>query len=123
MLSSAWFVRVRYTCYRTEAYRVVDTVIRTRSRMPVTSNLRLLLAQANVERAKQGEAALSLRQLAIESNVSISVVTNLAAGRLHRIDYGTIDKLLTYLNRYIEAGTGDLLVWTPPDAAGADPIA
>src|SRR3712207_638192 len=90
------------------------------TQMPVRSNLRLLLAQANVERAKQGQAALSLRQLAIESGISLSVLTALAAGRSQRIDYGTIDKLLTYLNRYISAGTGDLLVWTPVQPPGEE---
>ncbi len=93
------------------------------STMPLRSNLRLLLAQANVERAKQGLPALSLRQLALESGIALSVLTALAAGRSQRIDYGTIDTLLTSLNRYIPAGTGALLVWTPPAAPGDEPDA
>ncbi len=88
--------------------------------MPVRSNLRLLLAHVNVERAKQGQPALSLRQLALESGIALSVLTSLAAGRSHRIDYGTIDKLLTYLNRYIDVATGDLLIWTPAEPRSPD---
>jgi hypothetical protein len=88
----------------------------TGSTMPIQSNLRFLLAQLNVERARRGEAALSLRRLALESGCTLSVLTALAAGKSQRIDYSTIDRLLGYLNKYITVDAGDLLVWTPPAA-------
>ncbi len=81
--------------------------------MPVRSNLQLLVARVNVERAQRGETPLSLRQLALESGVAHSVVTNLAANRNERIDYATIDKLLTFINKYVPANTGELITWTP----------
>ena len=70
--------------------------------MPIRSNLRLVLAELNVAREQRGEAALSLRQPA------------LAAGATQRIDFNTIDRLLTYLNQYLAVDAADLLPWTPP---------
>lgn len=80
--------------------------------MPVRCNLRLLLAQANVERVKRGEVPLSLRQLALESGVSLSVLAALNTDKSERIDYRTIDRLLHFFNKYLSVSTGDLLVWT-----------
>ncbi len=79
--------------------------------MPVHSNLRLLLAQVNVKRAENQKPALSLRQLAIESGVAESVITALSHDRNKRIDYETIDKLLSYFSQYIDVDTADLLIW------------
>jgi DNA-binding Xre family transcriptional regulator len=73
--------------------------------------LRLLLARANVERIKEGKPALSLRRLAEESGVSLSVLAALHTGKSQRIDYTTIDHLLTYFNRYLKVTTTDLLTW------------
>ncbi len=73
--------------------------------------LRLLLAKVNVERARHGKSALSLRQLAQESGVSLSVLSALNTGRSSRIDYSTIDQLLVYFNRYFTVTTSDLLEW------------
>jgi DNA-binding Xre family transcriptional regulator len=81
--------------------------------MPVHSNLQVLLAKVNVERAQRGEPTMSLRQLALEIGVAHSVLTNLAADRSGRIDYNTIDKLLTFSSRYLTVNTSDLLAWTP----------
>jgi DNA-binding Xre family transcriptional regulator len=79
--------------------------------------LRLLLAKANVERVKQGESALSLRRLAEESGVSLSVLAALHTGKSQRIDYTTIDHLLTYFNQYLKVTTTDLLTWEQPQEA------
>ena len=87
--------------------------MREQSGMTVRSNLQLLLAQVNVERAKRHEHPLSLRQLAMETGIAHSVLTTLAAGRSVRIDYATIDRVLTYINRYIPADTNHLIPWTP----------
>jgi hypothetical protein len=61
--------------------------------------------------------------VALASGLALRVLTALAAGRSQRIDDGTIDTLLTSLNRSIPAGTGALLVWTPPGAPGDEPDA
>ncbi len=79
--------------------------------MTISCRLRLLLARVNVERAKQGESPLSLRRLAGESGVSLSVLTALNTGRSQRIDYTTIDHLLRYFNSYFLVTTSDLLAW------------
>jgi transcriptional regulator with XRE-family HTH domain len=79
----------------------------------VTSQLRILLARLNVERAKRGLPALSLRHLAAESGVSLSVVSALHAGRSHRVDFATLDRLLTYFHRSLRVTMDDLLAWEP----------
>ncbi len=81
--------------------------------MPLRSNLRLLLAQTNVKRAERNEVALSLRQLANETNISLSVLLALMHNRSKRIDYDTVDRLLSYFQQYMPVGIGDLLVWEP----------
>ena len=77
----------------------------------ISCKLRLLVAQVNVERAKRGQPALSLRRLAMESGVSLSVLAALNTGKSQRIDYTTIDQLLTYFNAYFEVTTSDQLAW------------
>ncbi len=89
--------------------------------MTVSCRLRVLLAKVNVERARQGEPILSLRRLAVESGVSLSVLTALNTGRNQRIDYATLDRLLNYFNCYFYVTINDLLAWerTPESAASA----
>ncbi|QBD76582.1 XRE family transcriptional regulator [Ktedonosporobacter rubrisoli] len=81
--------------------------------MPVTCHLRILLARLNVEHAKQGKPTISLRRLSEESGVSLSVLVSLHTGQSHRIDYTTVDRLLTYFNRSLPVSMNDLLVWEP----------
>jgi DNA-binding Xre family transcriptional regulator len=77
----------------------------------ISCRLRLLMARVNVERAQQGKPPLSLRRLAGESGVSLSVLAALNTGRSQRIDYTTIDHLLRYFNSYFSVTTNDLLAW------------
>ena len=81
--------------------------------MPVACQLRLLLARVNLERARLGQPSLSLRRLARESGVSLSVIVALHAGRNQRIDFATLDRLLTYFSRSLDVGIDDLLIWKP----------
>ncbi len=81
--------------------------------MPVSCRLRILLAQLNVERAKKGQRAISLRRLAQESGVSQSVLVALHTGHNQRIDYATIDRLLSYFSRFLPVSMEDLLMWEP----------
>jgi transcriptional regulator with XRE-family HTH domain len=83
--------------------------------MTITCHLRLLLAKANVERARQGKPSLSLRSLAKESGVSLSVLASLHAGRSQRVDYTTIDRLLNYFSYYFNVSVDDLFVWEKPN--------
>ena len=81
--------------------------------MPVSCRLRTLLARLNLERAKQGQPAVSLRRLAQESGVSQSVLVALHTERNQRIDYATIDRLLCYFSRFLPVHIDDLLTWEP----------
>ncbi len=81
--------------------------------MPVSCHLRILLARLNVERIKRGQSTISLRRLAAESGVSLSVLIALHTGRNHRVDYMTLDRLLTYFNRFFPVSMDDLLNWEP----------
>ena len=80
--------------------------------MTIACCLRVLLAKANVERAKHGKRILSLRSLARESGVSLSVLASLHTGRSQRIDYTTIDRLLNYFSCYFSnVSIDDLFAW------------
>ena len=79
--------------------------------MSVSCCLRVVLAQLNVERLKSGQPAMSLRRLSQESGVSLSVLASLHTGRSQRIDYATIDRLLTYFNRFFPVSIDDLFAW------------
>ena len=87
--------------------------------MTITCHLRVLVAKANVERAKQGKPTLSLRSLARESGVSLSVLASLHTGRSQRVDYTTIDRLLHYFNSYFNVSVDDLFVWEKQRQEGA----
>jgi hypothetical protein len=76
--------------------------------------LRLLLARLNVERARQKRPAVSVRRLARESGVALSVVAALHAGRSQRVDFATLDRLLAYFARSLNVGMADLLAWESP---------
>jgi DNA-binding Xre family transcriptional regulator len=89
--------------------------------VPVSCHLRILLARLNVERAKRGQAAISLRRLAKESGVSLSVVVALHTGRSQRVDFATLDRLLTYFSRALQVSVNDLLVWEPAPVVGGPP--
>lgn len=79
--------------------------------MTISCKFRLLLARANVERVRQGKPVLSLRRLAEESGVSLSVLAALNTDKSQRIDYETVDQLLTYFNAYFTVTVNDLLTW------------
>ena len=81
--------------------------------MPVSCHLRILLARLNLERARQGQPTISLRRLAEESGVSLSVLVALHTGRNQRVDYSTLDRLLIYFNRFFPVSMNDLLTWEP----------
>jgi len=52
--------------------------------------------------------------MAEESGVSLSVLAALNTDKSQRIDYATVDQLLTYFNSYFKVTTNDLLVWERP---------
>lgn len=80
--------------------------------MPVSCQLRLLLAG-------QERSAVSPRRPARESGVSLSGIIALQTGRSQRVDYATLDRLLTYFSRSLHVSMDDLLVWEPAPAGEA----
>lgn len=86
--------------------------------MTISCRLRLLMARVNLEQARRNQAGISLRQLASESGVSLSVLTALNTGRNQRIDYATIDRLLGFFNRFFPTTASDLLVWENDQSIG-----
>jgi len=79
----------------------------TEHAMPITCTLREVLAQENVRRAQRKQPALTQRQLARDTGISLTVINNLALGHTQRIDFRTLDRLCRYL--YVQPG--DLLRW------------
>ncbi|GCE51127.1 DNA-binding Xre family transcriptional regulator [Thermosporothrix hazakensis] len=79
--------------------------------MPVSCRLRILLARLNLELAQKGQAPISLRRLADESGVSLSVIVALHRGRSQRVDFATLDRLLTFFNHFFPVSMNDLLEW------------
>jgi len=79
--------------------------------MTISSRLRVTLALLNVERAQLGLPALSLRRVAAESGVALSVLAALQTGKSQRIDFRTLDRLLGYFNRFRPTRLDDLLMW------------
>ncbi|MFL5624402.1 MAG: helix-turn-helix domain-containing protein [Ktedonobacteraceae bacterium] len=79
--------------------------------MTINCKFRILLAKVNVERARQGKPAVSLRRLAKESGVSLSVLASLNTGKSQRIDFTTLDRLLSYFSLYLKVTMNDLLEW------------
>lgn len=69
------------------------------------------MAQLNLERAKIGHPPLSLRRLAQETGISQSVLVSLHTGRSQRIDYATIDRLMSYFNHFFPLRMDDLFAW------------
>lgn len=80
--------------------------------MSIRSNLKLLIAQENVNRAKAGKPALTMRRLASDTGLTLSSLSALATGQSQRIDYKTIDKLCAYF----DVGVGDLLERVPDES-------
>lgn len=83
--------------------------------MPVSCQLRILLARLNLDLAQKGQSAMSLRRLAEESGVSLSVLVSLHTGRSQRVDYATLDRLLIFFNRFLPITMNDLLDWEPQE--------
>ena len=83
----------------------------TEHTMTVRCTLRLLLAEENVKRVREGKQSLSQRELAAQTGIPPSVINALATDRNQRIDYKTIDRLCTFF----QVQPGALFVWEPDE--------
>lgn len=77
----------------------------------VRSNLKLLINQRNAARIQAGEKEITIRQLAADASVPVSVVSGLTSGRAQQVHFRTIDRLCKALH----CTPGDLLVYTPDE--------
>lgn len=77
--------------------------------MAVRSRLKLVLAEHNTARIRDGLEPRTVRSLAEEIDLSPSVITGLTSGRAKRVDFETLNKLCRALN----VKPGDILDYTP----------
>lgn len=68
------------------------------STMPIECNVRVLLAERNVERARKGLSSISVRELARETHITHSALVKLVNGKSTRIDFETIDRLMEFFD-------------------------
>jgi len=66
--------------------------------MTVRSRLKVLLMEKNLERARAGQPALTVRQIAEQIGLATSTITGLTTNRVQRVDFGTLDTLCKFLN-------------------------
>lgn len=79
--------------------------------MTIRCTLRVLLAEENVRRAREGTPSLSQRELAAETGIPPSVINALVTDKNQRIDYRTLDRLCTFF----KVQPGSLFVWEPEE--------
>lgn len=68
------------------------------ARMPVKSRVRVLLAERNLERAKQGLPAISVRQIARETGLTHSALVALVNNQSVMVAYDTLDRLMRFFD-------------------------
>jgi DNA-binding Xre family transcriptional regulator len=64
--------------------------------MPIRSNLGVLMARKNLERAQAGETPLNWHTVAQGAGVTHSALLKLVRGESERIDFKTIDRLMEF---------------------------
>lgn len=80
--------------------------------MPIRSNLGVLLARKNLERAQSGEPPLNWHVIAQSAGVTHSALLKLVRGGSSRIDFDTIDRLMDYFDTN---DLNDILTRAPKD--------
>ena len=66
--------------------------------MAVRSRLKLLIAERNIALMREGKPSLTQRTIAESTGLPLSVVSGLAANRVGRVDFKTLDKLCVFFN-------------------------
>ena len=75
----------------------------------IKSRLQVLIDQHNIERLQSGQRVQSMRQLAKESGVPASVLSELAEDKVKRMDFKTLNRLCNFFR----CTPNDILVHTP----------
>ncbi len=84
--------------------------------MTVRSRIKLLIAERNLERIKQGLPEITQRDIAADSQLPLSTVNGLITGRAGRVDFRTLNRLCRYFN----VQPGELLEYIPDDDGETD---
>ena len=79
--------------------------------MPIRSRVKVLLAERNLERARAGERAISVRQLSEATGITHSALVKLINNQTTRIDFETIDRLMQFFDT---DDIRDILDYTSP---------
>ena len=84
--------------------------------MSIHSRLRVVVADENAKRARQGGDRLTLRELSRATGISLSGINGLATDQTRRYDASTLDRLCAYFG----VGVADLLEYVPNAGEGND---
>ncbi len=79
----------------------------------VRSRLKVLIAERNLDRLREGKPVLTIRGIGAATGLSVATITGLTAGRAGRIDFDTLDTLCSYFH----IQPGDLLEYLPGEPA------
>lgn len=77
----------------------------------VRSRIKVLLAERNLERARNGEKPVSVRGLADRTGLTHSALVKLVNNQSKMISFETLNRLCKELN----CNPGDLLAYTPDE--------
>jgi DNA-binding Xre family transcriptional regulator len=80
--------------------------------MSVKSRIKVLLAERNLERARAGDRAISVRQLAERTGITHSALVKLVNNQSQMVAFDTLDKLMRFFGT---RNLDDLLEYTPDE--------
>jgi putative transcriptional regulator len=78
----------------------------------VRSRIKVLLAERNLERARNGDKPVSVRGLADRTGLTHSALVKLVNNQSRMISFETLNKLC----KALDCTPGDLLVYTPDNS-------
>jgi DNA-binding Xre family transcriptional regulator len=78
----------------------------------VQSRLKIVWAEYNLKRARQGLDPVTLRQIAQSTGLAPSTITGLTTNRQQQVHFRT----LSLLCAFFECSPGELFLYTPDDA-------
>ena len=64
--------------------------------MTIRSRIKILLAERNLERTKEGRETISVRRLSRETGITHSALVKLVNNQSERVDFETLDKLMKF---------------------------
>lgn len=77
----------------------------------VQSRLKIVWAEHNLKRAREGKDPVTLRQISQATGLATSTITGLTTNRQQQVHFRT----LSLLCAFFEVSPGDLFLYTPTD--------